>query len=110
MNETPAGRAIAAATASLLIAVGCVALFLPPLNGRLLESVLALVAVGCVLAAALLLHGIFLGIAAHRMGRSVTGWVALSLLLFPVGSAAALILLSWLGDEAAGPAPEPHHG
>ena len=110
MNETPASRALAAATAALLIAAGCVALFLPPLNQRLFASVLALVAVGCVLASALLLHWVFLGIAAQRMGRSVAGWVALSVLLFPVGSAAALIVLGWLGDEAAGPEPAPHHG
>lgn len=111
MKDSPAGRALAAATITLLVAVGCVALFLPPLNERIVDSVLALVAVGCALAAALLLHGVFLGIAAHRMGRSVPGWVALSLLLFPVGSAAALVLLSWLGDEAApGGSPAPHHG
>ena len=110
MKESPAGRALAAATICLLFVVACVALFLPPLNARLVDSVLALVATGCVLAAALLLHAVFLGIAAHRMGRSVAGWVALSVLLFPVGSAAALVVLSWLGDEAGGAEPAPHHG
>lgn len=110
MNETPASRALAAATVSLLIAVACVALFLPPLNDRLLDSVLAVVAVGCGLASALLVHAVFLGIAAHRMGRSVAGWVALSVLLFPVGSAAALIVLSWLGDEAGAREPAARHG
>lgn len=110
MNETPASRALAAATVSLLIAVGCVALFLPPLNQRVIDSVLALVAVGCALASALIVHAVFLGIAARRMGRSVVGWVALSVLLFPVGSAAALIVLSWLGDEASAPEPAAHHG
>lgn len=110
MKETPASRAIAAATIALLVAAACVALFLPPLNARVVDSVLALVALGCALATALVLHGVFVGIAAHRMGRSVAGWVALALLLFPVGSAAALIVLSWLGDEAAGPEPLPRHG
>ena len=33
------------------------------------------------------------------MGRSAGAWVGLSLLLFPVGSAAALILLGWLGED-----------
>jgi hypothetical protein len=44
------------------------------------------------------------------MGRSMAGWVALSVLLFPVGSAAALIVLSWLGDEAGAPEPAARHG
>ncbi len=110
MPETPASRALAAASVSLLIAVACVATFLPPLVSRTLDSPLRIVAVGLVLAASLLLHWVFLGIAAHRMGRSVVGWASLSVLLFPVGSAAALILLSWLGDEAGSQQPAPLHG
>jgi hypothetical protein len=52
----------------------------------------------------LLLHWVFVGIAAHRMARSVALWVGFSALLFPIGSVAALVLLAWLHDEA-----EPAH-
>jgi hypothetical protein len=108
MTESPAQRALTAATVALAVAVACIALFLPPLVAHTVDSVLRTVAIGLVLACALLLHFVFLGIAASRMGRSVPSWVALSLLLFPIGSAAALILLSWFGDEASAPAPQAH--
>ena len=102
MTESAEHRALSASTVALLVAVGCVALFLPPLSQGTLDSVLRTVATALGLACALLLHWVFLGIAARRMQRSVAGWVGLSV-LFPVGSAAALILLSWLGDEGREP-------
>jgi hypothetical protein len=104
-----AGRvnsALAASSASLLIAVLCVAMFLPPLVAATTASILRTVAAALVLATALLLHWVFLAIAAQRMRRSRLGWVSLSLLLFPVGSAASLILLNWFADDA-GLAPAP---
>lgn len=111
MPETPAQRALSAATLALAVAVVCIAQFLPPWLDNTLRSVLRVVAAGCVLAVALLLHWVFVGIAAGRQGRSVAGWVSLSALLFPVGSVAALILLNWLGhEEAPLPRPAPHHG
>ncbi len=110
MPETPARRALAAASVSLVFALACTVMFLPPLVAQTTGSVPRVVAIGVVLAASLLLHWAFLGIAAHRMGRSVPGWVALSLLLYPVGSATALILLGWLGDEEGTPQALPSHG
>lgn len=111
MPEAPAQRALTAATIALAVAVVCIAMFLPPLAERTLVSVLRTVGTGVALAVAVVLHWVFLGIAASRMQRSVAGWVALSALLFPVGSAAALILLGWLGDEErARPQPAPHPG
>jgi hypothetical protein len=74
-------------------------LFLPPMVYRTVESVPTTVFTGATLAVALFLHWIYVGIAARRLGRSVLGWVAMSL-LFPVGGAAALVLLAWYGDEA----------
>jgi nucleoside recognition membrane protein YjiH len=108
MTESPAQRALTAATVSLAIAVACVAMFLPPLLSHTTASVLRTVVIALVLASALLLHLVFLGIAASRMGRSVPRWVALSMLLFPIGSAMSLILLSWFGDEPGTPAPQAH--
>ncbi|MFO1272729.1 MAG: hypothetical protein U1F50_13840 [Rubrivivax sp.] len=108
MAETPAQRALGAATASMVVAVGCIAMFLPPMVNTTTASVLRIVFFGLVLTAALLLHWVFVAIAASRLGRSVAGWLALSVLLFPVGSAAALILLAWFREESEGPAPPPH--
>jgi len=105
MAETPAQRALTASTVALVVAGGAVAMFLPPLVEHTTASVLRIVGVAVGLATALLLHLVFLGIAARRLERSVPGWVALSALLFPVGSATALIVLSWFTDEAREPAP-----
>jgi hypothetical protein len=99
--DSPAQRALGASTVALIVAAGCLVLFIPPLSERVLGGGVVFLAVnGLALATAMLLHWIFLGIAVRRMGRSVFGWLALAI-LFPVGSAAALILLSWFSDEAA---------
>ena len=99
MNESPVQRALAASTFSLLIGGACLFAFLPPVLFTTLESLPRTVGVGIVLACALLLHWAFLAIGARRMGRSPAGWLALSVLLFPVGSVAALVLLGWYGSE-----------
>ena len=101
MNQTPAQRALAASTAALAVAGGSALLFLPPMLERTLESIPRTVLTGIVLAVAIVLHWAYLGIAARRMQRSVAGWVGLSVLLLPVGSVAALMLLAGLGSEAA---------
>ena len=112
MNEPGAERALNASTLSLLVALVCLALFLPPWAHSTAAAAWRSVAVGLVMATALLLHAVFLAIGARRMGRSVGGWVAMSLLLFPVGSAAALILLSFFSAEhrGAGSPPQAAHG
>jgi len=109
MSETPAQRALTASTVCLAAAAACVALLLPPLNERVFESVLRIVVIGLGMALALMLHWIFLGIAARRMQRSVFGWVLLAVVLFPIGGAAALILLNWFSSDGS-PAPAPHRG
>jgi hypothetical protein len=104
MSENPAQRALTASTVALAVAVACFAMFLPPLAGHTVSSVLRIVLVAMVMGGALLLHCVFLGIAARRLQRSAGGWVGLAVLLFPIGSAAALIMLSWFSDEAPTPA------
>ena len=99
MMQAPVQRALAAATMALVVAGACLLLFLPPMVDRTVQSVPWTVMVSLTLASALLLHWVFVGIAAQRMGRSVPGWVALSL-LFPVGGVAAISLLAWFGDES----------
>lgn len=108
MNQAPDQRALAASTLALVVSLCCIAMFLPPLVTHTVASPLRTVAVGLLLAAALLLHWVFLALGARRLARSVPGWVSLSVLLFPVGSAMALILLSWLADESREPSPQ--HG
>ena len=100
MADTPAQRALAAATASLVVAVACLAMFLPPMLAHTVDSVLRIVAFALLLAVAVLLHWVYVAIAAFRLGRSVAGWTALAVVLFPVGSVAALMLLGWFHDEA----------
>ena len=104
-QDHPAQRALSASTLSLLLAVAALLLFMPPFFERFLTDAAHLVANGLVLSTALLLHWAFLAIAARRMKRWAPGWLAPAVLLFPVGGAAALILLRWFGDEAGSVAP-----
>src|SRR5438067_1334110 len=78
MADTPAQRALTASTAALVVAVACVATFLPPLLAETLGSPLRIVATALALAVAVLLHWVYLAIAAFRLGRSVAGWTALA--------------------------------
>jgi len=115
--EAAARRALALSAAALLAALGCTVLFLPPLAERTLGAPLRTVLTALALGAAVLLHWWFLGRAARRMGQSVGTWVGLSVAPFPLGRAAALMLLGWVGcapPPRGGPwgndAALPHHG
>lgn len=90
-----------AAMVMLVAALGCVALFLPPLLEATIASPLRAAATGAALGVTLLLHWIFLGMAARRLRRSVPAWVGLSLLVFPIGSVLSLVLLGWFSGAAA---------
>ena len=103
MTDSPQQRALAAATVALLVALACIALFLPPLVQQTVATPWRSALTGLVLASSLLLHWVFLAIAARRLARSAAGWTSLSVLLFPVGSVVALVLLDWLqADEPLG--------
>lgn len=116
--EAAAHRALAGSAAAFLAALGCIALLLPPLAERTLAAPLRTTLTVLALGTAMALHWWLLGRAARRFRQSVAAWVGLSVLLFPVGSAAALLLLGgvgrapshragpWGGDDAA----LPHHG
>jgi hypothetical protein len=110
MTETPAQRALTAASLALTVAIAAIVMFLPPLSAATQSSVLRAAATALVLGVAVVLHWVFVGIAAHRLQRSLRFWVGLAVLLFPIGSAAALILLSWFTGEGASPAPAPAPG
>lgn len=98
--------ALTAATLALLVCLLAGAALLPPLVDLAARSSLDGAALGTTLVAAMLAHWVCLGVAARRLGRSVAGWVSLSVLLFPIGSAAAVVLLRWL-DEPPLPAAAP---
>ena len=111
MSESTAQKAYGASTVSLLLALVCLALFLPPLLHQTTASVPRTVLTGLVLATSLLLHWAFLGVGVRRDRRSLGFWVGgMAVLLFPIGGAAALVLLSWFGSEGVAAAPAPHHG
>jgi hypothetical protein len=100
MQVLDANRPIAAATVCLLVFGACIAAFLPPLNETVLGSVPFVVMVGLTLALSVILHLVFVGIAARRLGRSVPGWIAIAAVTFPIGSIIGLVLYEWFSDEA----------
>ena len=99
MQASRARQPIIAASVSLLAFGGCLAAFLPPLNHQTLESLPLTVALGIALAVSLILHFVFVGIAAQRLGRSALWWVILALVLFPIASIVGLILFEWFSEE-----------
>ena len=99
MEISRAQRPLAAAAISLLVFAACVAAFLPPLNAYGWDSVPLTVLLGLAIAISLVLHLVFVGIAARRLGRSSAAWAALALITFPVGSIIGLILIEWFGEE-----------
>ena len=114
MPDSPAQRAqraFAASTIALILALVCLAQFLPPFVAQTTASTVRTVFTALALATCVLLHWAFLGIGARRAGRSVGFWAgALGVLLVPIGGAAALVLLSWVSSEAAATAHTPHPG
>lgn len=108
--ESSASRALSASTLALVVACATIVAFLPPMVEHTVASVPRTALLGTAMAVGLVLHWVFLGIAAHRLERSVAGWVALAVLLFPIGGIAALILLGFFGDEARRSAPAPAPG
>lgn len=100
MPDRQASPALSASAVALLLFGAGVLMFMPPLVEATVQSVPRSVLFGLVIAASLVLHFIFLGIAVQRQGRRVARWVVLSLLFFPVGSIVALVLLAWHDGEA----------
>jgi hypothetical protein len=104
-------QAVGSAAVSLVVFVASVAAFVPPFVERTVSSVPLTIALGIAIAVSFVLHVAFVGIAAHRAGRSATLWAVLAVLLFPVGSIAGLILFEWFSAQrttaAQGASPQP---
>lgn len=95
MKATEARRALAESSLALLLACGSGALFLPPLLADTLGSLGRAAVAALIGSVALVLHWLHLVRAARALGRAPAGWLSMAVLLFPVGGAAALLLLSW---------------
>lgn len=103
MSLERAQPAIAGAAVSLIAFGAGVAAFMPPWNAHTLASPLMATLAGIAIAVALLLHLIFVGIAARRVQRNPTMWVVLALLTLPIGSIVGLVLFEFFdAEERAG--------
>lgn len=99
MTDHRASSALTAAALALMVGALCGALLLPPMAQALPAVPGAKAALLFTLAVAALAHWVLLARAASRLGRHAPGWLALSVLLFPIGSAASLVMLGWLQHE-----------
>lgn len=100
---TTTRRALADSALALLVATVAAVQFMPPLLAGTVGTPVRALGTALVLALALPLHWLWLAGAARRLGLSVRGWLALAL-LFPVGGAAALLLLMGLVPDEPRPA------
>ena len=99
MQVARAQQPIAAAAVTLVMWIGCVAAFLPPLNKYTTASVPLIILAGLGIAVCGILHLVFVGLAAKRLGRSVPLWVVVAICGFPIASIIGLILFEWFSDE-----------
>ena len=99
MKQSPVSQAIASAAISLVVFAVCVGAFLPPFVERTVGSVPLTIAFGLAIAVSFVLHVAYVGIAAHRAGRSAVLWGVLAVLVFPVGSIVGLILFEWFSAQ-----------
>ena len=99
MQVARAQQPIAAAAVTLVLWVFCIACFLPPLNDYTMRSVLLMIAAGIGIAVCLILHLIFIGLAAKRLNRSPVLWVIIALCGMPIVSIVGLILFEWFSEQ-----------
>lgn len=99
MQVARAQQPIAAAAVTLVLWGVCVASFLPPLLDYTLKSVLLMIAAGMGIFICWVLHLVFIGIAAKRLGRSVVAWVVVSAIFMPLASIIGLIMFEWFSEQ-----------
>ena len=98
MQVARAQQPIAAAAVTLVVCALCIAAFLPPLNKYTTASVPLVILAGLGIAVSAILHLIFVGMAAKRLGRSPALWVVITVCGFPIVSIIGLILFEWFSD------------
>jgi hypothetical protein len=101
MSTSSVSRAVTASGFALLVWGGCVLMFMPPFLESTTQSIPKMALLGIAIGCSLVLHLVFLGIAAKRAGRMPALWVLLAIFLMPIGSIVGLILLSWFDEERA---------
>ena len=99
MQVARAQQPIAAAAVTLVLFIFCIASFLPPLADCTMRSVLLMIAAGMGIAICLILHLIFIGMAARRLNRSPVLWVVIALCGMPIASIVGLILFEWFSEQ-----------
>jgi hypothetical protein len=99
MLETPVQRAQSATLLTLVISCACALAFIPPFWATTTNSVLLTIIAGLGFLVSMVLHFVFVGITADRMGRSPARWVTLAILLPLLASIIGLILIGWKNDE-----------
>ncbi len=101
-DQLPAERSYQASITAFVFALLAIACFIPPLAGYVgaHRSPLVAALLGIAIGVAYCAHLMFLGITVARMRRSLFGWLALAILLAPLGSILALIVLGFHGAES----------
>lgn len=94
-----AQQAIASAAVTLVLWILCIAAFLPPLLDHTLKSLFYIIGAGMGIFVFWVLHLIFIGIAARRLGRSAWVWVIIAMVGMPLASIIGLILFEWFSEE-----------
>jgi len=96
-----AKRALGAATASLAAFGLCLYMMIMTANEPSGPSVPIVVFLSLGMAASVILHLVFVGMAAARSNRRPWVWVLLALVGFPVTSIVGLVLMAYLDEERA---------
>lgn len=102
MSNPSANRAMSAATGSLLAFGASFYLLLQHTVEAQSVEVGKTVMLACVMAASLVLHLIFVGMAAHHLKRRAWVWVLIALLGFPISSIVGLVLLAYFDVDQQG--------
>lgn len=100
-DQLPTERSYQASVTALVVALLAIACFIPPLATYVgaYDGPMIATALGITIAVAYCAHFSFLGITVARMHRSVLGWLLLAILLAPLGSILALVVLGFHGAE-----------
>ena len=99
MSNPQAARALGAAAASLVAFGACLYMFLPPMVNETTASIPKVVLFGLVMASSMILHFVFVGIAAQRLNRRPWLWVFIAFIGFPVTSIVGLVMLGFFDEE-----------
>lgn len=91
--------AVESAMIAALMAAGCLWFLISASNAEVVnDAKVALLAVG--LAASLIAHLTYMGLAIKRDGRPLLGWMVGLVLLFPIVTIVALVLMSARDEES----------